>query len=211
MEYVSKKKKEMAYLLRTLASGEKLMLLDDDVYYNKNEIEMKINRVQRQIDGYKRVQANLNNNSMTMKEYALFKSLAIKEHEHYLEVENKIDSFISDKLMSKMTKSTYENTFELIKNLNKRIANRSRVVNKNLWIGDRTFELASVGDIVDFELVPESFYNINHLDCLMSGKISKDELEKAGLWRVIHENHTNSIYKEAGGILRSGKSQLTFP
>lgn len=211
MQYITEKKKEMNILLTMLESGKKLSKHVDGIEYSKNELEMMINRVQRQIDGYKRVHANLKNKSMTVKEFALFKALAIKEHEYFIEVENKIDSFTSTKLMSKMTSETYEATFYMIKNLNAKIANRSKVTSKVKWIEDRTFELASVGDIQDFELVNESLYNINCLDSLMSGKMSKNELEKANLWRVIHENHTNSIYIEVGNLLRHGDNKIVIP
>lgn len=211
MQYITEKKKEMNTLLRMFESGDAVVKHNDGIEYTKNEIQMMMNRVQRQIDGYKRFHANMSNKSMTIKDFALFKALAIKEHEYYLEVENRIDTFTSTKLMSAMNPENYEKTFYLIRNLNAKIALRSKVSSKSKWIEDRTFELASVGEIQNFELVNESFYNINCLDSIMSGKMSKAELEKAGLWRVIHENHTNSIYIEVGNLLRHGENKIHIP
>lgn len=211
MQYISEKRKEIGQLMMLLDSEESLYTYSDGIVYTKEELKMMLNRKLRQINGYKRVHANLNNNSMDFKDYVLYKGLATIEYSYFLEVENRLDSYTSSKLVGTINSDNYEKVSSLIQNLNKKIALRSQAIYKIKWIEDRSFELSSVGEIDNLELDSDSLYNINCLDSIMSGKISKKELQKAHLWREIHKDETNSIYVEVGNLLRHGSSKVKIP
>lgn len=190
MSYADKKRNELFELLTIAKSKNKTMEGTDGIFYTRDEMNMKIARVQRQIDGFERVARNKNIRIWDNKN-AVFEALATKEFDYFLEVENYVDSFTSTKVLSKMTTESYEKIFNLVKNLNMKIAKRSSVEFRNNWIQDRKYELASTGEFdEDFNLIPESVNSMNCLDLIMSGKMSKDELVKANLWKDFHNVST---------------------
>ncbi len=211
MQYITEKKKELSYLINVLNSEASTLLLNDGIYYTKKEISAKTAKIQREIDGYKRVHANMQNLSWTIEEFALFKALARKEFDYFLEVENKIDSFTTTKVLASMTSEGYEKTFILVKNLSAKIANRSRADFRDEWITNRTFELACSGEIEDLTIDSDSIAPINCLESVMCGKISKKELVASNMWREVHKDKSNDIYVEVGDLLRHNKHKLVIP
>lgn len=184
MSYVNLKREELTNLVNFSKEEGKTVVLSDNIIYTKDEIKMMINRVSRQINGHKRLNTNLSNGTWTKRDQSFYIALATKEFEYFLEVENKVDSFTSSKLLSTMTENSYEKVFSLIKNINAKISKRSSTAFKEQWIKDRTFELCSSGEVdKEFNIIPESVSSINCLDVLMSSKMSKSELVNANLWK----------------------------
>lgn len=210
MQYITDKKQDMNVLLALLETNKELSTFKG-VDYSKQELMAMIGKTQRQIDGYKRLHSNMKTGAMDINDFGLIRSLARLECDYFVEVENKLDTYTSSKVLSKMNNENMNSTLSLVQNLNKKIAMRSRVDFREQWIVDRTFELASIAQIEDFEIEAESVFAICCLDSVMSGKVSKKELKQAKLWRNILVEDTADLYIEASRFLKIGKKNAKVP
>ena len=205
--YIKTQEANFKKLRRLLKSNEETIEGLDGIYYTKEEIRCQLERTLSRIDGIKRLTNYEKNGIWSKRQKYVIEALATAEYQYYLEVENAMDTYISNQILDQVADgqvSITETKF-LLKNNNEKIENRSSIKFKENWIKNRVFEVASVIHFdTAFDFKEETFSSVNCLDSIMSGKASRQELIDSGYWQSTNDLFA-TIKKTYNGLIELTK------